>query len=278
MTQLASPLDSTAIAEFRERGFLVIPGVLDDWQLACGRRTVLAMLTAEPPPGGQTGPYFLWPRFAAGRLAAGRTAAGRFEVPAEGGHDHGLLRFYRTAGIADLAAALLRPELPPQEPDFAQLATTIPRWPHRPGGPHVDGISPPSDDGTPGTFSLLAGAWLTDHSDPDHGNLWVWPGTHLRFGAYLARHGADALARLHPGPYPPIELGEPQQVTGPAGSVLLAHYLLGHNIGGDDRSAGAAMRQVVYYRLQAAGHRGRWREAVADPLSEFRVASPTRLS
>jgi hypothetical protein len=31
------------------------------------------------------------------------------------------------------------------------------------------------------------------------------------------------------------------------------------------------MRQVVYYRLQAAGHRGRWREAVTDPLSEFRA-------
>jgi hypothetical protein len=277
MTGITSPIDNAARAAFRTQGFVVIPGVLDDRQLACGRRTVLAMLTAEPPAAMHTGPYFLWPRFTAPRVTASSLEApgfeaSRFEAPAEGGHDHGLLRFYRAAGIADLAAALLRPDLPPDEPDFAQLAATIPRWPHRPGGPHVDGISPPSDDGTPATFSLLAGAWLTDHSEPDHGNLWVWPGTHLRSGAYLARHGADALARLHPEPYPPIELGEPQQVTGPAGSVLLAHYLLAHNIGGHDGPAGAPMRQVVYYRLQAAGHRGRWREAVTDPLSEFRAA------
>jgi Phytanoyl-CoA dioxygenase (PhyH) len=255
MTGITGPIDDATLTTFREQGFVVIPGVLDERQLACGRRTIAAMLTAEPSPAGHAGPYFLWPRFA---------------PPGEGGHDHGLLRLYRAAGIGELAARLLQAELPPQEPTFAQLAVTMPSWPHRPGGPHVDGISPPLPDGTPGTFSVLAGAWLTDHSQPDQGNLWVWPGTHLRFGAYLAQCGADSLARLAPEPYPPLELGEPQQVTGPAGSVLLAHYLLGHNIGGHDGPAGAPMRQVVYYRLQAAGHRSRWRQAVTDPLLEFR--------
>jgi hypothetical protein len=250
-------IDKAALAEFREQGYVMIPGVLNERQVALGRRVVAAMLTAEPPPAGQAGPYFLWPRFA---------AAG------DCGHDHGLLRFYRASGIADLAAALLGPEAPPDEPSFAQVAVTIPPWPHKPGGPHVDGISPPLADGTPGTFSLLAGAWLTDHSEPDHGNLWVWPGTHLRFGAYLAEHGADALARLHPEPYPPITLGRPVQVTGPTGSVLFAHYLLAHNIGGHVGPREEPMRQVVYYRLQARGHRGRWRAAVTDPLSEFREA------
>lgn len=258
MTGTSHAIGDAERATFRQQGFVVVPGVLDERQLACGRRTVTAMLTAQPPPAGHCGPYFLWPRFDSTGL------------PGEGGHDHGLLRFYRASAIVDLAAGLLRPDLPPQEPAFAQLAATIPPWPHRPGGPHVDGISPPSSDGTPGTFSLLAGAWLTDHREPDQGNLWVWPGTHLRFGAYLALHGADALARLQPEPYPPIELGEPQQVTGPAGSVLLAHYLLAHNIGGYDGPAGAPMRQVVYYRIEAAMHRRRWRTAVTDPLLEFR--------
>ena len=256
MTGITCLIDAAARARFREQGYLVIPGVLDERQQALGHRVVAAMLTAEPPPAGHTGPYFLWPRFA---------------VPGECGHDHGLLRFYRGSGIGDLAAALLRPDISPSEPSFAQLSATIPPWPHRPGGPHVDGISPPSADGTPGTFSLLAAAWLTDHSEPDHGNPWVWPGTHLRLGAYLAEHGADALAQLHPSPYPPISLGEPVQVTGPAGSVLLAHYLLAHNIGGYDAPPSAPMRQVVYYRLEARGHRARWREAVTDPLLEFRL-------
>jgi hypothetical protein len=247
---------SDQLAAFRELGFVVIPGVLGDRALACGHRIATAMLTAEPAPHGHAGPYFLWPRFAP-------TTAG--------GSEHGLLRFYRDCGIGDLARQLLRPELPPDDPDSAQLAATIPPWRHRPGGPHVDGISPPLASGQPGTFSLLAGVWLSDQTEPHQGNLWVWPGTHLRSGAWLAESGPDALVRLYPDrSYPPVELGDAQQVTGPAGSVLLAHYLLGHNIGGHDGPPLAPMRQTVYYRLQARGHRDRWREAVTHPLAEFR--------
>jgi hypothetical protein len=244
------------LAAFREQGFVVIPRVLDERMLAHGHRIATAMLTAEPAPAGHAGPYFRWPRF----------------VPVTaGGCEHGLLRFYRAAGIGDVAAEVLRAELPPEEPEFAQLAITLPPWPHRPGGPHVDGISPLAEPGQPGTFSLLAGAWLTDQSEPSQGNLWVWPGTHVRAAAWLAESGSDALAGLHPDrSYPPVELGEPVQLTGPAGSLVLAHYLLGHNIGGHDGAAGAPMRQTVYYRLHARGHRDRWREAVTDPLTEFR--------
>jgi Phytanoyl-CoA dioxygenase (PhyH) len=247
---------SAQLTAFRERGFVVIPGVLDERTLACGHRIATAMLTAEPASPDHAGPYFLWPQFAGS---------------ADGAPEHGLHRFYRGCGVDELAAQLLRPNLPPDDPDFAQLAITIPVWPHRPGGPHVDGINPPLPDGRAGTFSLLAGVWLTDHEVLNRGNLWVWPGSHLRAGAWLAEHGAEALSRLRPElSYPPVELGVPLQVTGPAGSVLLAHYLLGHNIGGHDGPAGAPIRQVIYYRLRARGHRARWREAVTDPLAEFR--------
>jgi Phytanoyl-CoA dioxygenase (PhyH) len=136
----------------------------------------------------------------------------------------------------------------------------------------VDGLTPGEPDGRPGTFSLLAGMWLTDQS-ADRGNIWIWPGTHLRFGQYLAQRGADALTRvaeMGPGPYPRVELGEPVQATGPAGSVLFAHYLLAHNSGGHSGAAGAERRETIYYRLHADGHRQRWREAVTSPLLEFR--------
>ena len=240
-------------AAFREQGFVVIPGVLDDTRLTAAREQVAGLLADEPPEAGLTGPYFLWPRF--------------------GPAGHPLLDLYREAGIGSLAAGLVRPDLTVAEPDFAQLATTIPPWPHRPGGPHVDGLTPTPADGRPGTFSLLAGLWLADQSEPDRGNLWIWPGTHLRFGAYLADRGADALGRveeMRPGPYPDVELGQPVQARGPAGSVLFAHYLLAHNIGGHDGPATAGPRQTVYYRLEADGHRERWREAVTSPLLEFR--------
>jgi hypothetical protein len=235
---------------FRDQGYVVVPAALDTEQVAAGRRLAEGMLAARPAGAGHAGPYFLWPQF--------------------GPAGHRLLGLYRSAGVAALAAGLLRPGLGAGEPGFAQLATTFPPWPHRPGGPHVDGLSPPGADGQPGTFSLLAGVWLTDQSQPDTGNLWVWPGTHLRSGAWLAERGAGALARvaeLSPGPYPPVELGDPVQVTGTAGSVVLAHYLLGHNSGPHDGRAGP--RHAVYYRLQARGHRDRWREAVTDPLLEF---------
>lgn len=237
-------------AAFREQGIVVVPGVLSDEQIATGRKIVAAGLDKEPPAPDHVGFHFLWPRF-------------------ENGHP--LLDFYRDSGVGELAADLIRPDLGLVEPDFAQVATTIPPWPHRPGGPHVDGLTPMPDDG-PATFTMLAGLWLTDQSEPDRGNLYVWPGTHLRFGEYLREHGADALTRLdemNPGPYPKVDLGEQIQARGPAGSVLFAHYLLAHNIGGHSGPAGGERRETIYYRLQAAGHRERWREAVSDPLLEF---------
>ncbi|WP_427894644.1 phytanoyl-CoA dioxygenase family protein [Kribbella sp. GL6] len=241
------PLSGAQLTQFRTQGYVVVPDVLTEAQVAAGRRVVAAMLDRKPPEGA--GVHFLWPQL---------------------DDTHPLLRLYRSAGIADLAAQVLRPDLALLEPDQAQVAITIPPWPHRPGGPHVDGLTPCLEDGTPGTFTLLAGLWLTSHEEVDRGNLYVWPGTHLGFGAYLAERGADALTRvddMNPGPYPDIPLGDPVQVTGTAGSVLFAHYLLAHNIGGH---FGDVRRETLYYRLRADGHRERWREVVAQPLLEFR--------
>lgn len=249
-----SRITQEARAAFRENGYVVVPGFLDEADVAQGRALVAELVAEQPPEPGHVGIHFLWPRF--------------------GPTGHRLLDFYRSTGLAQLAEELLRPGLGLLEPDFAQVATTIPPWPHRPGGPHVDGLLPLADDGRPGTFTLLAGVWLTDQTGLNQGNLWVWPGTHRAFGRYLAEHGADVLTRpqelLGPGPYPEIELGEPVQAQGTAGSVLFAHYLLAHNIGGHDGPAEAGPRETLYYRLHAQGHKERWREVVMDPLSEFR--------
>jgi hypothetical protein len=246
---ISATISATMRTTFREQGYLVVPGVLSEDQIATGRKMVAAALEKQPPEPGHVGSHFVWPRFKDG--------------------PHPLLDFYSET-VAPLAAELVRPELGVDEPDFAQIATTIPPWSHRPGGPHVDGVNPLGPDGTPYTFSLLAGIWLTDQLEEYHGNLHVWPGTHRRFGEYLAEHGADALAELSKdttgAPYPKIELGEQVQASGPAGSVLFAQYLLGHNIGGN---TGPERRETIYYRLQAHGHRDRWRDVVVDPLSEF---------
>ncbi|MFF0340616.1 hypothetical protein [Kribbella sp. NPDC004875] len=243
-------ITGTQRTQFRDRGYVVIPGVLSDEQITHGRRIVGRMLDREPPEG--VGAHFLWPQLSDG---------------------HPLLELYRTTGIGALAGELIQDDLRLQEPDQAQVATTIPPWPHVPGGPHVDGITPTLEDGTPGTFTMLAGLWLTPHDEVDRGNLYIWPGTHLRFGTYLAERGADALANvaeLDPGPYPDIPLGDPIQATGPAGSVLFAHYLLAHNIGGHFGSADDVRRETLYFRLRTETHRANWRAIVTDPLTEFR--------
>jgi hypothetical protein len=49
-----------------------------------------------------------------------------------------------------------------------QLA--IPHWPHRLGGPHVDGITRREPGERPGMFSLLAEAWLSDQDELNRGN------------------------------------------------------------------------------------------------------------
>lgn len=238
--------------EFCRQGFVVVPDVLTPDEIAWGRSISADALRREPPPADHKGPYALWPRLDRG---------------------HPLLALFQRVGVAELANELVRPDLAVEEPEAAQLATTIPPWRHRPGGPHVDGLTPTEPDGRPGTFTLLAGVWLTDHRRRDRGNLWIWPGTHLRFGRYLAERGADALLRIeemNPGPYPDIELGVPVQATGSAGSVLFAHYLLGHNIGGHDGDTSHDRRETVYYRLRTNGHRQRWRDVVTNPLTEFR--------
>ncbi|HVG26186.1 MAG TPA: phytanoyl-CoA dioxygenase family protein, partial [Acidobacteriaceae bacterium] len=151
-----------------------------------------------------------------------------------------------------------------EAPEQVQLALNIPPYDHHPGGPHIDGLAPPEPSGRPGTFTLLAGIFLTDQMSEWMGNVWVWPGSHLSAAGYFREHGPDALSSS--APYPPIDLPEPHQVKGQAGDLLLAHYLLGHNIGGN---VSASRREVVYFRLRREGHRERWRECVQDPLLEF---------
>ncbi|WP_329128487.1 phytanoyl-CoA dioxygenase family protein [Streptomyces sp. NBC_01476] len=249
---MAAEITDDMRTTFRREGYLIVPDVLTPSQIDAGRQVVAAMLAKQPPAEGHVGPHFVFRHF--------------------GDQGHPLLDFFFRTRIGELAGQLLRDGLGIQRPEGVQLATTIPPWPYPPGGPHVDGLTPTEPDGRPGTFTLLAGTWLTDHTTPGRGNLWLWPGTHLKFGQYLAERGADALTRvadMAPGPYPKIELGDPVQAVGPAGSVLFAHYLLAHNIGDHTGSAGDERRETLYYRLQADGHRARWQEAVTTPLTEF---------
>lgn len=227
---------------FAARGYLVVRGAVRPSLVEAARRVVQRRAALEPPPAGHVGPYSYF-------------IEGDVPRPL-----HSLLFESDALSAAESLIAPGRFEPPEQ----VQMALNVPPFDHVPGGPHVDGLAPPEPDGRPGTFTLLAGIFLTDQSAEQSGNLWVWPGSHHAAARYFRENGSDAL--LSSSPYPPVELSEPCRVLGRAGDLLLAHYLLGHNTGGN---TSAVTREMVYFRLRREGHRERWREFVREPLSEF---------
>src|SRR5262245_5224960 len=189
---------------FAELGYVVLPQVVPRPRIEVAVRAVAGLSEREPPAHRGNHAYWL-----------------KVEPPDP------FLSLLLDSPAVPLIESLIRPGKL-TVPHQAQVALNIPPHDHRPGGPHIDGLTPPESDGRPGTFTLLAGFFLTDQPVEDMGNLWVWPGTHWACAAYFREHGPEALA--HSTPYPPVALPSPRQVVGYAGDLLLAHYMLGHNI------------------------------------------------
>jgi hypothetical protein len=238
----AVTLDQQQKRSFAGQGYLVVPRVVPRSLIDAARREVGAQVVREPPPSGHLGPYSYF-------LAGAR-------------HDPLCALLYESPALLAVESLIAPGKF--ESPDQVQISLNVPPFDHIPGGPHLDGLAPPEPDGRPGTFTLLAGILLTDQAAEQMGNLWVWPGSHLSAATYFRGHGPETL--LASAPYPRVELSEPRQVVGRAGDLLLAHYLLGHNIGGN---VSAVTREVVYFRLRREGHRERWREFVQDALFEF---------
>lgn len=229
------------VEEFAERGFLVLPQVVPPDVVDAATRAIDELIEHGPPDPVVRGPY---------NYTTDTTGAPALTALLSGSPAFGLAE--SLTGPATL-----------EPPWQMQVTLNIPRFPHRPGMHHIDG-APAEPDGRPGTFTMLVGVLMSDQRDEDAGNLWVWPGTHLTHAEYFRTHGPDAFFTA--GGYPPIRLPEPEQVTGQAGDVVLAHYLLGHNIGGN---ISRAVRRAVYYRLKRAGHNPRWREFLQDPWLDY---------
>ena len=130
------------------------------------------------------------------------------------------------------------------------------RWPRglevteaKPGGAHIDGTYAPNNGVPAGeirNFTALACILLSDLPRADAGNFTVWPGSHLVHERYFREHGADALLQS-----PKLDLGEPTQVTGRAGDLVIAHYLLGHSVAAN---LSPHIRYAVFFRLNSTAH------------------------
>jgi hypothetical protein len=151
--------------------------------------------------------------------------------------------------------------------DHIQIATTVAPWSHVPGGPHIDGHGPGQDP--PASFTILVGIFLTDQRASRSGNLWAWPGSHLDHSHLFHERGTRVLHQTlgHSTLLdPPLRLSDPIEITANRGDLLLAHYLLGHNKGGNTTDR---IRRTIYYRLSVPEHSHRWESTFLDPWVEY---------
>ncbi|MGW1164795.1 hypothetical protein [Streptomyces sp. NPDC002550] len=234
-------LSDSQMNEFAERGFVVVPQVVQDDLLDRAARRIDEVIAADPPAAGKQGSHFYFLRTEDEPvLMAPLTGSPAF-------------------GLAEELAGTGTLEVPWQ----VQVALNIPPYSHRPGLPHIDAGNPePTGEPVRGTFTLLAGVLMSDQLTENSGNLWVWPGTHLTHAAYFRDHGPQMFCA-----YPPINLPEPEQIKGRAGDLLLAHYLLGHNIGGN--YASEQTRRALYFRISALDHASHRNEFLQDPWLDY---------
>ena len=247
-------LSSEELRRFATDGYVVLPNVVPEHLLAAADAEIDGVLSEEPPPHGTVGHhfYFLSPM----RLPAVDAAL-------------------RSSAALQLAEELVRPHRLDHGLEHIQIALNIPPYQHRPGGPHLDGHRPEQD--RPHSFSLLAAIFLCDESLPDSGNLWVWPGSHLSHQRLFAEQGVGALLPVSGHPLSldqPPQLADPHPLLAKRGDLLLAHFLLGHNIGGN---LSFYTRRILYYRLSCTGHEERWAETFLDAFTEYEPARQASL-
>lgn len=112
-----------------------------------------------------------------------------------------------------------------------QVALRFPSFADPPGlpRPHLDGMYSPTNgmkEGEIGTFTALIGVFLSDVPTENAGNFTVWPGTHRLNEAYFREHTPQALLEG----MPKIDMPAPVAVTGRAGDIVIAHYMLAHGV------------------------------------------------
>lgn len=236
---------------FGHDGYLVVRGFVPELLLVELSAEADALVASQPPPEGKVGFHHYFEHPTALPVAD---------------------RVLRESGVLSLAGELVAPLAIDLAFDHIQIATSIYGWDHRPFGGHIDGYGIPGQT-EPHTFTLLAGIYLDDESEPGRGNIWVWPGSHLVHAELFQQRGVDAL--LGPDSHgghaclldQPPDFGRGEPVLARRGDVLLAHYLLAHNQSGNMWSP---LRRIAYYRLAASNHRARWAATQTDALLEYK--------
>lgn len=243
-----SRLTDEQLRQFASDGYLLVRNVVPEPLLAAADAEIDRFIADVAPDEGDRGP--------------GQNAW--FTASNQLPRSDDVLR--RSPALA-MAKELVAPNALDHAHDDIQIATTVPPWSHIPGGPHIDGHGEGQDP--PFSFTLLVGVLLTDQSQTQMGNLWLWPGSHLDHQRLFRERGTRVLQGF--GGHatlldPPLALREPLPLLGHRGDVVLAHFLTGHNKGGN---TAPHVRRTIYYRLSPPGHAQRWEETFLDAWTEY---------
>jgi hypothetical protein len=133
----------------------------------------------------------------------------------------------------------------------AQIALRFPVM-QRPGElhPHIDGLYSANNKlrkGSIYSFTALVGILLSDVPNQFWGNFTGWPGTHRKFADYFKTNGVEVLKQG----LPPVKMPQPEQITGKAGDMILAHYLTAHTV---VVNVSPYIRYAVFFRLKHIYH------------------------
>ena len=144
----------------------------------------------------------------------------------------------------------------------AQVALRFPNLNDEPGraSPHIDGMHSPTNGVPQGqilNFTALAGILLSDVPGPNAGNFTVWPGSHHLLQAHFQEHGPESLL----AGLPQVSLGEPMQITGKAGDIVIAHYELAHGV---TPNVSPSIRYAIFFRLHHVDHDAHRWESMTD--------------
>lgn len=236
------------LRHFARDGYLILRDVVPEDAMAAADAEVDHLIDAVPPTHD----------------GAGQDATFWFLPPAE---LPGCAALFRATPARALAESLVAPLPIDIGLDHVQVAITVPPWPHHPGAPHIDGFG--HDPEQVASFTMLAGVPLTDQRSTSCGNLWVWPGSHLVHQDLFRERGPLALQPTFGHstllPDPPV-LGPPVELQLGRGDLLLSHYLLGHNKGGNTTDT---VRRTIYFRLRTEDHETRWRDTLLDAWTEY---------
>ena len=241
-------LSEDARRRFARDGYLVVPAVVPEALLDAADDEIDQLIAETAPHEGDGGP--------------GQSAwfPPRHRLPR---CDEAL----RHSPALAIAEELVGPNHLDHRFDHIQVAITIAPWSHVPAGPHIDGHGPGQDP--PESFTLLAGILLTDQRHSTSGNLWVWPGSHLAHQQLFRQRGTKVLQQTFGHSTlldPTAPLGAPVPITGGRGDLVLAHFLLGHNKGGN---TAPHVRRTIYYRLAVPGHPERWEQTFLNAWTEY---------